>query len=66
MVTTLPIGSTNSLLMLELHLLKNISVFDKKPSDYMLHNIMEMFHLSPLTEAEFDKIISNFKDSAEG
>ena len=44
----------------------NIPVSDKQPSEYMTHNILEMFYLSPVAEAEVDKIISNFKDSAAG
>ena len=47
-------------------LAKNIPVSDKQPSEYMTHNILEMFYLSPVAEAEVDKIISNFKDSAAG
>ena len=47
-------------------LAKNIPVSDKQPSEYMTHNISEMFYLSPVAEAEVDKIISNFKDSAAG
>ena len=48
-------------------LAKNIPVSDKKnPSDYMSHDVFELFYLSPVTEAEVDKIISNFRDSAAG
>ena len=47
-------------------LAKNNPVSDKKPSEYMTHNVLEVFYLSPVAEAEVDKIISNFKDSAAG
>ena len=47
-------------------LAKNIPVSDKKTSDYMSHYVLELFYLSPVTEAEVDKIISNFRDSAAG
>ena len=59
------IGSTSFLLTLGLHL-QNIPVSDKKTSEYMTHNVLEMFYLSPVAETEVDKIISNFKDSAAG
>ena len=39
---------------------------DKRPSDFMSHDVMEMFYLTPVAEAEVDKIISNFRDSAAG
>ena len=32
----------------------------------MTHTVLEMFYLSPVAEAELDKAISNFKDSAAG
>ena len=32
----------------------------------MSHDVLELFYLSPVTEAEVDKIISNFRDSAAG
>ena len=32
----------------------------------MSHDVWEMFYLSPVAEAEVDKIISNFRDSAAG
>ena len=32
----------------------------------MSHDVFELFHLSPVAEAEVDKIISNFRDSAAG
>ena len=32
----------------------------------MSHNVSELFYLSPVAEAEVDKIISNFRDSAAG
>ena len=44
----------------------NIPVSDKRPSDYMSHDVMEIFYLTPVAEAEVDKIISNFRDSAAG
>ena len=47
-------------------LAKNIPVSDKKPSDYMSHDVLELFYLSPVAEAAVDKIISNFSDSAAG
>ena len=47
-------------------LAKNIHVSDKKTSDYMSHDVLELFYLSPVAEAEVDKIISNFRDSAAG
>ena len=60
------LGSTRFFVNIGASFVKIITVSDDKPSDYRSHNVMEMFHLSPLTEAEVDKIISNFKDSAEG
>ena len=47
-------------------LFKNIPVSDKKTSDYTSHDVLELFYLSPVAEAEVDKIISNFRDSAAG
>ena len=32
----------------------------------MSHDVLEMFYLSPVAEAEVDEIISNFRDSAAG
>ena len=32
----------------------------------MSHDVLELFYLSPVAEAEVDKIISNFRDSAAG
>ena len=32
----------------------------------MSHDVLELFNLSPVAEAEVDKIISNFRDSAAG
>ena len=60
------IGSTSFFVNIGASLAKNIPVSDKEPSEYMTHDILEMFHLSPVAEAEIDKIISNFKDSAAG
>ena len=39
---------------------------NKRPSDFMSHDVMEMFYLTPVAKAEVDKIISNFRDSAAG
>ena len=47
-------------------LAKKIPVSDKRPSDFMSHDVMEMFYLTPVAEAEVDKIISDFRDSAAG
>ena len=47
-------------------LAKNIPVSDKKTSDYMSHDVLELFYLSPVAEAEVDKITSNVRDSAAG
>ena len=58
------IGSIIFLLILELHLLKIFPCLIKKRSDYMSHDVLELFYLSPVAEAEVDKIISNFRDSA--
>ena len=32
----------------------------------MSHDVLELFYLSPVAEAEVDKNISNFRDSAAG
>ena len=32
----------------------------------MSHDVLELFYLSPVAEAEVDKVISNFRDSAAG
>ena len=63
MVMILLIGSTSFLLTLGLHLLK---IFLCLTRNYLTHNVLEIFHLSPVAEAEVDKIITNFKDSAAG
>ena len=47
-------------------LAKNIPVSNKKTSDHRSHDVLELFYLSPVAEAEVDKIISNFRDSAAG
>ena len=60
------IDSIISLLILVLHLLKISLRLIKKTSDYMSHDVLELFYLSPVAEAEVDKIISNFRDSAAG
>ena len=61
------IDSIIFLITLVLHLLKIfLCLIKKKPSDYMSHDVLELFYLSPVAEAEVDKIISNFRDSAAG
>ena len=57
---------TNCFVNIGASLAKNIPVSDKKTSDYMSHDVLELFYLSPVAEAEVDKIISNFRDSAAG
>ena len=60
------IGSIIFFVNIGASLAKNIPVSDKKTSDYMSHDVLELFYLSLVAEAEVDKIISNFRDSAAG